>query len=207
MDVFVPFDAVDPKSRLTPPLSEEERGAFAMAMLEDVISTIESVGPTPQVLSNAPMDVPWSVFIDERALTPAVNSLLKLSEGPLAIVMADLPLVTPTAIDRLLSAEGDLVLAPGVGGGTNALVIRDRSFTVDFHGCSIADHRQIAEEAGLSVTSIDSYAFGVDIDEPDDLAEVLLHSDGSAADWLVEQDFSVVEDDQHRVTVERTSGD
>ncbi len=207
MDVFVPFDALDPKRRLAPVLSEVERSAFAEAMLADVIDAIESTGRTPQVLSNAPMDVPWAVFIDERPLTSAVNSLLDLSEGPMAIIMADLALATPEAIDRLLSEDGDVVLVPGVGGGTNALVVRDRSFSVDFHGCSIADHREIAASADLATSSVDSFSLSIDIDEPSDLAEVLLHSDGAAADWLADNGFAVVEDDEQRVRVERTPED
>lgn len=207
MDVFVPFDAFNPKRRLAPPLSDDERGAFAHAMLEDVVMAIQSAGHSPQILSNVPMDVEWSVFIDERPLTAAVNSLFKLSDDSVAIIMADLPLVTPLAVERLLGSDGDVVLAPGVGGGTNALVVRDDEFHVDFHGCSIADHRDIADEADLSVTTIDSFALGIDIDEPADLAEVLLHSDGAAAAWLTEQEFAVVADDENRVGVERTSGD
>lgn len=207
MDVFVPFDAIDPKCRLEPVLADAERGAFADAMLADVIDAIEATGRTPHVLSTAPIDVSASVLVDERPLTRAVNSLMTLSADPIAIVMADLPLVTPAAIDRLLTTEGDLVLAPGIGGGTNAAVVRSTAFEFDFHGCSIRDHRRQAAEADLEVGTVDSFALGIDIDEPADLAEVLLHSDGAAASWLADRGFEVVADDTDRVTVTRRSDD
>lgn len=207
MDVFVPFDAIDPKSRLEPPLTADERWSFATAMLADVLDAIEATGRSPRVLSTAPVDLPGSVLVDERPLTKAVNGLLGLTDDPLAIVMADLPLATPSAIDRLLTAEGDVVLAPGLGGGTNALVIRDPAFQADFHGCSIADHRRGADDADLSVQTVDSFALGVDIDEPDDLVEVLLHSRKTAATWLDEHGFTVTADETGRVGIERASGD
>jgi 2-phospho-L-lactate guanylyltransferase len=77
-----------------------------------------------------------------------------------------------------------VVLAPGLGGGTNALVARDPAFEVDYHGASVRDHRRIARKAGLSTATVDSFRLAVDIDEPADLAEVLLHGDGAATAWL-----------------------
>ena len=207
MDIFVPFDAHDPKSRLEPPLSAAERGSFAEAMLADVIDAIEATGHAPRVLSTAPMDLSVPVLVDERPLTKAVNGLFKLTEGPVAIVMADLPLITPEAIDRLVSTDGEVVIAPGVGGGTNALIVRDRAFHVDFHGCSFRDHRTIAERAELTVATVDSYSLACDIDEPADLAEVLLHSDGRASRWLERQGIVITESDEGRVTIERTTMD
>lgn len=207
MDIFVPFDAVDPKRRLAPVLDSAERGAFAEAMLVDVLETLEAAGATPRVLSTAPMDLDWAVVVDERPLTKATNALLRMNEPPLGIVMADLPLVTPSTIDRLLEQEADLVLVPGIGGGTNAIVVNTPDFVVDFHGCSIEDHRAYATSNGLAVSEVDSYQLSLDVDEPNDLVEVLLHSDGAANRWLRAHGFAVVEDDHGRVVVKRTPRD
>lgn len=207
MDVFVPFDPLDPKRRLEPPLSAFEREAFAHAMLEDVLAAIEATDHAPHVLSTAPLDIDASVMVDERPLTRATNSLLRLSADPVAIIMADLPLVTPAAVDRLIGTEGDVVLVPGVGGGTNAAVVRSDDFAFDFHGCSIRDHHEAATAAGCTVATVDSYVLGVDIDEPGDLPEVLLHADGAAATWLADHGFVVVADDEDRVGIERRSED
>ena len=207
MDVFVPFDALDPKSRLEPPLSTVERIDFAHAMLTDVLDAVEAAGHDPTVLSTAPMDIDAAVLIDERPLSKAVNSLVDLTEDPVAVVMADLPLATPGAIEGLLTVEADVVLAPGIGGGTNALVIRDGAFTADFHGSSFADHRAIAEAAGLEVRTVDSFTLGLDIAEPADLPEVIIPSDRSAAGWLADRGFVVEADDTGRVRAVRRPDD
>jgi len=76
------------------------------------------------------------------------------------------------------------MVAPGLGGGTNALVVRDPGFRVDYHGVSVRDHRQGARTSDTSLATVDSFRLAMDIDEPNDLVEVLLHADGAAADWL-----------------------
>jgi 2-phospho-L-lactate guanylyltransferase len=131
-----------------------------------------------------------TVTADDRALTPAINRCLdRLSntEAPfseLAVVMADLALITPAAIERLFAREGDIVLAPGRGGGTNAIVVRHPAFTVDYHGTSYRDHYQTATDASLSVGVVDSMRLGTDIDEPADLPEVLFHNNRTSSAWL-----------------------
>lgn len=114
-------------------------------------------------------------------------------DQPLCIVMADLALLTVDTVDRLVETEGDVVIAPGLGGGTNALVVRTPEFRVDYHGTSFRDHCTHADEIGASSAIFDSYRVTLDIDEPDDLVEVLLHSRNDAANWLERQGFSIDE--------------
>lgn len=202
MRVVVPYTDRDPKSRLAPVLSAAERRAFARAMLGDVVDAVREVGHDPELLVPAPVDdaaaavdvgdVPTTV--DDRALTPAVDAVLDRigdEASEVAVVMADLPLATPTALRRLFAAGGDVAVAPGRGGGTNALVVRDPAFSVDYHGASYPDHREAAEAAGLSVGVVDSMRLATDIDEPEDLAEVLLHGDGRAREWLADAGFDL----------------
>ena len=197
MRVLVPYTDRDPKSRLSPVLSASERRAFARAMLRDVVDAVRAAGHTPELLVPEPVgdatpgaglgDVPTTV--DDRALTPAVNAALDQFGGEgseVGVVMADLPLATPTAIRRLCAVGGEVAVAPGRGGGTNALVVRDPAFSVDYHGASYRDHREAAAAAGLSTGVVDSMRLATDIDEPADLAEVLLHGDGRARAWLVD---------------------
>ena len=73
---------------------------------------------------------------------------------------------------------------------------------VETHGASIRDYRRLAREAGATVAEVDSRRLATDIDEPADLAEVLLHSDGAAADWLRDAGFELAVDDG-RVSVRR----
>jgi 2-phospho-L-lactate guanylyltransferase len=232
MDVIVPFTARDPKSRLAPVLSVAERREFAFEMLRDVVTAIEAAGHEPELLVPRPLDVTASPLetetvsetteraggaaeepladrsttVDDRPLTPAVNGVLsRLADGDaaaVAIVMADLALATPTALHRLFGAGGDVAIAPGRGGGTNALVVRDPGFAVDYHGTSYRDHRRAAADAALSVGVVDSMRLATDVDEPGDLVEVLLHTDGRSAAWLRDAGFEV-DDSESRVGVRR----
>ena len=192
MRVVVPFGAVQPKTRLTPVLDDDERHEFARAMLCDVLDALPA-SHDPTVLATAPVDCDAPVTVDERPLTEAVNDRLpaRPSDDPVAVVMADLALATPEALDRLFAPDADVVFAPGRGGGTNALVVRDPGFRVDYHGASIRDHRAIAREAGLDTVTVDSFRLATDVDEPADLVEVLLHAEGRASAWLREAGFTV----------------
>ncbi|MFC4543933.1 2-phospho-L-lactate guanylyltransferase [Halosolutus amylolyticus] len=194
MQVVVPFAVENPKTRLEPVLDPDERSTVARAMLADVVTAVADAGHEPTVLATEPLDLAVDaapVAIDDRPLTPAVNARLDVADGPVAIVMADLALATPAALARLFSTDGDVVIAPGRGGGTNALVVRHSEFRVDYHGASYLDHRAIAREIGAAVETIDSFRLATDIDEPADLVEVLVHADGRAADALRELGFEL----------------
>lgn len=191
MRVLVPFDATDPKSRLSSVLEAPERREFAAAMLRDVLEAVDAADHDPAVLATAAVDVPAPVTVDDRPLTPAVNAAIDDEGVPVAVLVADLPLVTADAVETLLESAGDVVLAPGLGGGTNGLLVRDPDFRVDFHGASIRDHREAARERGLDAGTVDSFRLAMDVDEPDDLAEVLLHGEGRAADWLRAAEFAI----------------
>ncbi len=208
MEVLVPFSPDRPKSRLSGVLDGAERVAFARAMCADVLAAVRAAGGDPVLLttaSAAELDVDAmaeragipapSVVDDDRELSAAVNAQLAerrpTPEEPTAVVMAALAIATSASIERLLAADGDVIIAPGRGGGTNALVVRDPAFRVDYHGASVRDHRRIAAEIGADVREIDSYRLASDVDEPADLTEVLLHGEGAAAAWLRESGFGL----------------
>ncbi|WP_128906268.1 2-phospho-L-lactate guanylyltransferase [Halorubrum amylolyticum] len=228
MEVLVPFSTDRPKSRLSAVLSPAERAAFARAMLRDVLDAVAAAGAEPRVLATGAVDadLPCPVTVDDRPLTEAVNAALdaRLGDGGdggddgdaaerVAVVMADLALATPDALRQLFAAgrEADVAIAPGRGGGTNALVVGRPAFRVDYHGASYLDHRRIAEEIGASVASVDSHRLATDADEPADLAELLIHAEADAADagdggraarWLRDAGFALDATDG-RVGVER----
>jgi 2-phospho-L-lactate guanylyltransferase len=195
MRIVVPVSGSDPKTRLSTVLSPDERRDFTEAMLADIVDAVTAAGHEPEVISTAPLDCAAPVTVDDRGLDPLVNDLLAStvtdSDDALAVVMADLPLATTKSIERLFTPDADVVLAPGLGGGTNAFVCRHPEFRVDYHGASIRDHRRIAQEVEAEIVEVDSRRLATDIDEPGDLAEVLLHSDGAAADWLTDAGFSL----------------
>jgi len=219
VDALVPFSPDRPKTRLSDVLDTAERRAFAGAMLSDVLAALDGAGFAPRLLTTEATgrDVPETV--DDRPLTEAVNAALDAHDpgpdSPLAVVMADLALATPKALARLHSDDarngpgvgvahpaGDVAIAPGRGGGTNALLVRHPEFRVDYHGASYLDHLRVARRVGASVREVDSRRLATDIDERDDLTEVLLAGDGAARDWLVEAGFRL-ETGDGRVSVER----
>ena len=206
MDVLVPFSTDRPKSRLSAVLTPDERAQFARAMLSDVLDAIASAGGEPRVLATGAVDadLPCPVTVDDRPLTDAVNAALDARLGGggqerVAVVMADLALATPDALRELFGAgrEVGVAIAPGRGGGTNAFVAGDPAFEVDYHGASYLDHRRIADEVGASVRVVDSHRLATDVDEPADLAEVLIHTeagdgdDDRAARWLRDAGFAL----------------
>jgi len=197
---------------------------LAAAGVDPEVLATAPLDPTPR--SGDPVGV--TVTVDERPLTPAVDAVLAetLGDGDgdpdpgdeganaggeggrsgteaVAVVMADLPLATSGAVERLLSAPEDVVLVPGRGGGTNAFVARHPGFRVDYHGVSYRDHRRIADEVGAEVGTVDSYRLSTDVDERGDLPEVLLHGRPRSREWLRERGFRIDTDDENRVTVVR----
>lgn len=203
MRVLIPYDARNPKTRLSPLFEESERAEFARVMLETVLTVIDRAGHEPTVLATTALDCDWPVVVDDRSLSVAVNDILDDWNAPLCIVMADLPLLAVGAVDRLVDQPEDIVIAPGLGGGTNALVVRHPEFRVDYHGTSYRDHRNHAQEIGASVSTVDSFRLAVDVDSPDDLVEVLLHGQGEVADWLVDAGVRLSETES-RTTITRT---
>ncbi|WP_254840486.1 2-phospho-L-lactate guanylyltransferase [Natronomonas marina] len=200
MEVLVPFAADEPKTRLGDALEPDERAAFARAMLLDVCEAVAEADGEPTVLSTAPVETSWPTVVDDRPLTDAVNAHL---DPPTAVVMADLALATPAALTRLFETDGDVVVAPGLGGGTNAAVVRHDGFAFDYHGVSIRDHRRRARDAGADLATVDSFRLAVDVDETRDLVELLLHGGGRSRAWLTEAGFEV-ETTDGRVTARRT---
>ncbi|ELZ66126.1 2-phospho-L-lactate guanylyltransferase CofC [Haloferax prahovense DSM 18310] len=185
MRVVVPFGGRTPKTRLAPFFDADERREFAVAMLRDVLDAVRAADGDPTVVADAPVSVDAPVTVDDRPLTEVVGDELG-GDDPVAVVMADLALATPTALARLFETDADVVAAPGLGGGTNALVVRHSDFSVDYHGASILDHRRIARDAGCSFAEVDSMRLAVDVDEPTDLVEVLVHGEGRVREWLVD---------------------
>ncbi|WP_435096933.1 2-phospho-L-lactate guanylyltransferase [Halorubrum sp. N11] len=219
MEVLVPFSTDRPKSRLSPVLTPDERARFARAMLRDVLDAVAAAGGEPRVLATGVVDADIScpVTVDDRSLTDAINAALDAQvtndDGDrVAVVMADLALATPDALRGLFASGpgGEVAIAPGRGGGTNALVVGHPSFRVDYHGASYLDHRRIADEVGASVRVVDSHRLATDVDEPVDLAELLVHAEadtegdtqGRAPRWLRDAGFALATTGG-RVSVER----
>lgn len=203
---LIPFKPVNPKTRLSCILGQEEREAFARAMLEDVIAAVQKSGCSATLLCTHPFNHENALIaVRKESLNDAINWALKQFHCPALIIMADLPLVTAGDIQRLIRTEKDMSIVPGRGGGTNIIFLKKpRCFRADYYGASFLDHMRIAEECGFSVEVIDSFRMSTDIDEKEDLVEILIHGKGrKSREYLENSGFSLALDEKGRVGVQR----
>ncbi|HIH70182.1 2-phospho-L-lactate guanylyltransferase [Methermicoccus shengliensis] len=197
MRALVPFKVEDAKSRLAEVLSPSEREHLAMLMLKSVLEQlvcssvdVVEVASTSMGFESPVEGVGW--IYAPHPLDEVVNTYLeKVAEHmpgeQVIVVMADLPLITSRNIDEMCSSSADVVIAPGRAGGTNVLrVSRPERFEVRYHNLSFLTHEQLARKRGLSVEVYDSFYTSVDIDEPQDLVELLIHDRGEVRAYLEE---------------------
>lgn len=213
-EAIVPFKHRGAKSRLSPVLSTRERRLLAFAMLKDVLSAVLSFGPatiiSPTGLDIVEVGLDVEIMESDLELNGALNSVIEHEAhlgwpSDILIVMADLALLTEKDLIGILNCEGDVVLCPGRGGGTNMILIRDPRFRSCYQGLSFPKHLRLAEELGLRATVFESFRAGCDIDLPDDLAEVLLHGRGETKAFLETMGFRL--SGNGRSGVERESND
>jgi 2-phospho-L-lactate guanylyltransferase len=201
---LIPYKPRNPKTRLSSLLSQEEREQFAAAMLEDVKSAVKDALCSPVLICSELFDSEdVQVTITDTDLSGSINAILPQNVGPTLIIMADLPLADAASVRRMLSTDKDISIAPGRGGGTNAIFMKEpQKFHTDYYGTSFVKHLKIAADAGLSVDIADSFRLHTDIDEPEDLVELLIHGSGKSRAYLEALGFSLSVT-QGRVGVER----
>ncbi len=149
MKVVIPFKTSNPKSRLSSILSEKERYEFALRMLLDVIDAVRSANGEVKVISPTKLNIDVNIVQDSSPLNDCINRELK--EVPKAVIMSDLPLISPELLRDFFSRRADIVIAPGRKGGTNMLLVRREGFKVSYHYGSFMKHVRMAKERGFSV--------------------------------------------------------
>jgi 2-phospho-L-lactate/phosphoenolpyruvate guanylyltransferase len=186
--IAVPVKSLDrAKSRLAPVLSRMERASLTLAMLEDVldaavpapgwetwvISPDESVleiaarrGARPMTEARPPLSAAIRQVEDEAAAADA---------DALAVLLADLPLVTTGALGDALRTLGPVVAARAEDGdGTNLLLRRPpRSIPARFGRDSYRKHLQGAAIRGLPVSEVRGPELSFDLDLPADVARLV----------------------------------
>lgn len=200
---IVPFKSSGCKTRLSPVLSAEQRWLLAVAMLRDVIRALRSVGVVtvlarPGMSGDIIADLNASLRFSGLELSDALNEFIDESAAAgwpadILIVMADLPLLREEDVIGMIGTPGGVVLAPGRGGGTNMILIRDSRFRTRYRGLSFARHQREAEELGTEIGYYYSYRAGCDIDEPGDLIEIMLHTSGESRALLERFGLRVIE--------------
>jgi len=187
----------DAKSRLATILSPSERSELARLMLKDVLVKVlhsdvdvVEVASTSMAFEPPVEDVSWMYV--PHPLDTLVNSYLEMvaehmPDEQVMVVMADLPLITVRNIHDIASSTADVVIAPGRFGGTNVMKIaKPDRFEARYYDLSFLTHLRRAEQRGLSVEVYDSFYTSVDIDEPTDLIELLIHGRGEVKEYLEE---------------------
>ncbi|MEN6611565.1 MAG: 2-phospho-L-lactate guanylyltransferase [Methanoregulaceae archaeon] len=189
----IPFKPVNPKTRLSALLSQEERESFARAMLDDVLAAARDADLRPVILATEPFDTEEIVVtLEEDGLSGSLNEYLGCCLDRVVILMADLPLADAASLRRVAGTTANIAIVPGRGGGTNVIYLPEPDkFKVDYYGGSFAKHRKIAEDAGLTCEVVDSFRLHTDIDEEDDLPEILIHGTGKSRKFLEDLGFTL----------------
>lgn len=177
------------KRRLAALLDTDERNGLVRAMLDDVVASLLEAESVDRVViasrdaaardEAARLDVE---FLDQTNLRLGYNRAVAFAQSAfrdvdaLLVVPADVPLITPDAVDLMVSTAPDgpaVVVAPAFNGGTNGLFLRPPEIiTPQFGPSSAKAHEQSAAAAGeagvpFRAAQIDVWAF--DLDTPADL--------------------------------------
>lgn len=194
--VVVPVRSLEgAKTRLGEALDPEERLELTARLLARAVEAVRAwararativVSPDPAVLELA-------VRLGARALRQASSGLNEaleearadpevVSAGTLLVLHADLPAISPAALDRVVDAAMTvpaggaapsrvaLVVTDRRGEGTNALLLRPPGLLpFAFGPGSHLAHLEAARAAGATVISLTDHELSFDLDTPDDL--------------------------------------
>lgn len=192
MDAIIPVKSlVLAKTRLAHMLTSSERRGLALAMLEDVLASLQAsnhieriyvVGRDPDALRLVQAYAAEWLFDSTRDLNSALRLGAQYAYAQQAKILlllhADVPLISTGDLERLahiIQSEGGLVLAPSRDGGTNALACRTPvPIPLCFGRRSLAMHLDAARRRSLHTQLLCSTSLR-DIDRPEDLL------------WLMEQ--------------------
>jgi 2-phospho-L-lactate guanylyltransferase len=184
------------KTRLSPVLEPEARGAFlrhaakrvvAAAVDSGQIDTVLVVSPEEEALAWAAGLGPAVVAMPQPPSLPGLNGAvvagrdwaLKQGVSALLSLFADLPLIVADDIRGMTARPDPVVIGPDRRGeGTNALLLqlhgRGHEFTFAFGEGSLVKHLEEARRLGLNVALHESPGIGFDLDTPEDWADFLV---------------------------------
>jgi len=175
------------KTRLSPALTGLERGALTLAMLEDVLDAALSV-PGWETWVVSPDEVALEIAAGRgarpipEAKPPLANAIRQVEakakeEGAnaLAVLPADVPLVTVDTLHEALRTLGAVVLARSADGSGTSLLLRrpPRAIPARFGPDSFRRHVELAEARGLPVSVVERHELSFDVDRPDDILTLL----------------------------------
>ncbi|HEY2964911.1 MAG TPA: 2-phospho-L-lactate guanylyltransferase [Actinomycetota bacterium] len=175
------------KTRLSPALTGLERGALTLAMLEDVLDAALSV-PGWETWVVSPDEVALEIAAGRgarpipEAKPPLANAIRQVEtkakeDGAtaLAVLPADVPLVTVDTLHEALRTLGAVVLARSADASGTSLLLRrpPRAIPARFGPDSFRRHVELAEARGLPVSIVERRELSFDVDRPDDILTLL----------------------------------
>ena len=175
------------KTRLSPALTGLERGALTLAMLEDVLDAALSV-PGWETWVVSPDEVALEIAAGRgarpipEAKPPLANAIRQVETkakedgaSALAVLPADVPLVTVDTLHEALRTLGAVVLARSADGSGTSLLLRrpPRAIPARFGPDSFRRHVELAEARGLPVSVVERRELSFDVDRPDDILTLL----------------------------------
>lgn len=184
----VPVKALDrAKRRLSSLLSPLERASLTLAMLEDVLDAALAlpgwdtwvISPDEAVLEIASRRGARPVTEDKPPLSAAIRQVEEESMGlgadALAVLLADVPLVTAEALSTAVRTLGPVVVSPSRDeGGTNLLLRRPpRAIAARFGRDSYGKHLAGAAARGLPAAEVRRPELAFDLDVPADVEHLL----------------------------------
>jgi len=204
---IVPAKALDEaKTRLAALLTEDERRCLALAMLADVLRTLQAVprldyiavvSPDYEVLdrarelgAEATLEPP-SVRGINQALDHAVDVMSPRGMRAILVVLADVPALTPGDIESVLDAlptDGGVVICPSSAAGTSALAMTPPdAIPFRFGARSFAAHKRECADRGIAAEVVRIDSLERDMDEPDDLRWLISRTAETATHRLLAQ--------------------
>ena len=180
------------KQRLSKILSSEERRDFFSAMLEDVLSMMVKIDFFEKIILAT--NCPHAISIAGRhgithfetgpddglnqAAGETVNHLLENGISDMFLIPADIPLITEEEINSAIKAHPSapsLTIIPSRDKlGSNCLLLSPPTrMPLKFGPDSYFRHLEIAKSNGLKINPMELPGFGLDIDEPKDLFQLL----------------------------------
>ncbi len=181
-------DIRDAKQRLASVLAPHERAALFRAMLHDVLAAVSAAKGLDGVMlvTRDPEAIEIADHYGARVLLERANqgqtaavgagaqALATEGAAGMIAIPADVPLIGASDVEQLLSAHGSapaVTIAPARDRlGSNAVICSPPPLLpLAFGDNSFYPHLESARNQGVEPRVVDSPAFALDVDRPDDL--------------------------------------